>query len=80
VRFARQNKISDESLREAIERAQAGLMDADLGGHVFKQRVTRAGQGRSGGFRVLVGYETGKRAVFIFGFPKNVRGIRPRRI
>lgn len=73
VRFARQNKISDECLRNAIERAQAGLIDADLGGHILKQRVARTGQGRSGGYRVLVGYEVGRRAVFIFGFLKNVR-------
>ncbi len=40
-------------LREAVER---GLMDADLGGGVIKQRVARPGQGRSGGLRVLIAY------------------------
>jgi len=56
VRFARRERISDASLCEAIRRAERGLIDADLGGGVIKQRVARAGQGRSGGFRVLIAY------------------------
>jgi hypothetical protein len=49
------------------------LIDADLGGGVIKQRVARPGQGRSGGFRVLVAYRAKSRSVFIFGFAKNER-------
>ena len=44
ARFARQEKIADAGLREAIERAERGLVDADLGGGLIKQRV--AGEGR----------------------------------
>lgn len=73
ARYARQERISDESLWAAIERAQCGLVDADLGGHLIKQRVARRGEGRSGGYRVLIGYETGRRSVFIFGFAKSTR-------
>jgi hypothetical protein len=73
-RFARQMKISDASLREAIERAERGLVDADLGGGVLKQRVARPGQGRSGGFRVLIAYRAKTRSVFLFGFAKSARG------
>jgi hypothetical protein len=50
VRFARGQRITDRDLREAVDRARRGLIDADLGGGVIKQRVARAGQGRSGGF------------------------------
>jgi hypothetical protein len=32
ARFARSEGIGDISLREAIERAERGLIDADLGG------------------------------------------------
>ena len=49
ARFARHERITDESLREAIARAERGLIDADLGGGLIKQRVARQGQGRSGG-------------------------------
>jgi hypothetical protein len=36
VRYARRERIADHSLREAIERAERGLIDADLGGGVIK--------------------------------------------
>ena len=71
ARFARQEKIADDGLREAIERAERGLIDADLGGGLIKQRVARQGQGRSGGYRVLVAYRAKDRAVFLFGFAKS---------
>lgn len=44
VRFARRERISDASLREAIERAERGIIDADLGGGLIKQRVARRGR------------------------------------
>jgi hypothetical protein len=71
ARFARQEKIADSGLREAIERAERGLIDADLGGGLIKQRVARQGQGRSGGYRAIVAYRAKDRAVFLFGFAKN---------
>lgn len=73
VRYARQERIRDESLCEAIERAERGLVDADLGGGIIKQRVARTGQGRSGGYRLLIAYRCGDRAVFLYGFAKNER-------
>ena len=73
ARFARNEGILDKSLREAIERAERGLIDADLGGGLIKQRVARPGQGRSGGYRVIVAYRARNRAVFFFGFAKNER-------
>jgi hypothetical protein len=71
ARFARQEKITDDGLREAIERAERGLIDADLGGGLIKQRVARQGQGRSGGYRMIVAYRARERAVFLFGFAKS---------
>lgn len=73
IRYARQELIDDHSLLEAIERAERGLVDADLGGGIIKQRVARTGQGRSGGFRLLIGYRSGNIAVFLYGFAKNER-------
>jgi hypothetical protein len=46
ARFARAHRITDKDLRGAVERAGRGLVDADLGGGVIKQRVARAGHGR----------------------------------
>jgi hypothetical protein len=73
ARFARGERISDPSLCEAVRRAERGLIDADLGGGVIKQRVARPGQGRSGGFRVLIAHRVGERSVFLFGFAKSER-------
>ncbi len=73
ARFARRERITDASLLEAVERAERGIIDADLGGGLIKQRVARRGQGRSGGYRVVIVYRTGERAFFIYGFAKNVR-------
>jgi hypothetical protein len=73
ARFARREGIADNSLREAIERAENGLIDADLGGGLIKQRVARKGKGRSGGYRMIVGYRVKDRAVFLLGFAKNER-------
>ncbi|HEY1646434.1 MAG TPA: type II toxin-antitoxin system RelE/ParE family toxin [Terracidiphilus sp.] len=73
ARFARREGISDESLREAIDRAEQGVVDADLGGGLIKQRVARQGQGRSGGFRTIIAYQAKRRAVFLYGFAKSER-------
>ena len=73
ARFARRERIKDDKLCEAVARAESGLIDADLGSGVIKQRLPRQGQGRSGGFRVIVVYRTRTRTVFIDGFAKNDR-------
>jgi len=73
ARFARHEGITDKSLGEAIERAERGLIDADLGSGLIKQRVARPGQGRSGGYRTIVAYRAQGRAVFLYGFAKNER-------
>ena len=71
ARFARREGIPNSRLKEAIDRAERGLIDADLGGGLIKQRVARPREGRSGGFRMIVVYRTRKRAVFVYGFAKN---------
>jgi hypothetical protein len=73
ARYARRERIADASLREAIDRADRGLVDADLGDGIIKQRVARSGQGRSGGYRMLVAYRAATRAVFLYAFAKNER-------
>ncbi len=71
ARFARHERIADASLTEAIERAERGIIDADLGGGLIKQRVARKGQGRSGGYRTIIAYRAKEKAFFIYGFAKS---------
>ena len=53
--------------------AERGLIAADLGGGVIKQRIARPGQGKSGGFRTLIVFRSGAVAFFVHGFAKNER-------
>ena len=73
ARFARREGIDDAVLGNAIDRAERGRIDADLGGGIIKQRVPRPGAGRSGGFRTVVAYRAGEISVFLYGFAKNER-------
>lgn len=70
-RFARKQRIADSALRDAVRRAEQGQIDADLGGGVIKQRIARAGQGKSGGYRTIILYRQEQRAFFVFGFAKS---------
>jgi hypothetical protein len=71
ARFARRERIVAASLREAIEQAERGLISADLGGGLIKLRIARQGQGKRGGYRMLIAFRSKLRAVFLFGFAKN---------
>jgi len=65
--------LADSALRDAVLRAERGLVDADLGGGVIKQRVARQGKGKSGGYRTLILFRQGDRAIFAFGFAKSAQ-------
>ena len=71
ARFARKAGLTDAQLADAAAQVVEGLFDADLGGGVFKQRVARAGSGKSGGFRTLIAFRIGRSCFFVYGFAKN---------
>ena len=71
AKFAGREGISDATLVAAIDQANRGLIDADLGGGLIKQRVAREGGGKSGGYRTLVFLRHEERAIFAFGFAKS---------
>jgi len=72
-RFARKEGIADTILRDAVDRAQKGQIDAELGGEVIKQRITRPGQGRSKGYRAIIFFRRGAKAFVVYGFSKSRR-------
>jgi hypothetical protein len=45
-KFARKEGIDDVALREAVVRAERGLIGADLGGGLIKQRIARRNAGK----------------------------------
>jgi len=67
AKFTRKKKINDSLLCEAVERAERGLIDADLGDGLIKQRIPRPNEGRSGGYRAFIAYQVGDLMVFIYG-------------
>ena len=72
-RWMRKTGLTDSSLCTAVLEMVQGLIDADLGGGVFKKRVGLAGRGKRGGARTLVATNKGNRWFFVFGFEKNDR-------
>lgn len=71
TRFARKEGLSNKQLSEAVREIESGLHDGDLGGYLIKKRMARAGEGKRGGYRTLIAYQQGQRAVFLYGFAKN---------
>lgn len=73
ARFAGKERIEDAALVAAVHCAEQGIVDADLGGGVIKQRIARRGAGKSGGFRAIVLLRHAHRAYFVYGFAKSSR-------
>ena len=73
ARFASREGIADEELCESVRQAERGLIDADLGGGVIKQRLAREGRGKSSGFRNILLFRRGSNAFFVYGFAKGDR-------
>jgi hypothetical protein len=73
-RFIRKEKISAEMLWDAIDRAEKGQIDADLGGGVIKQRIARPGESKSKGYRCIILFRRGQKSFFVYGFSKSELG------
>jgi len=73
ARFSRKNAIADEQLCRVVDDIHAGRIDADLGGSVYKQRIARTGEGKSGGFRTILLLRWKEVCIFIFGYAKKDR-------
>ena len=68
ARWSRKAGLADAALRAAaVVEMAAGLIDADLGGRVYKKRVRLPGRGKSGGARTLIATDLGDRWFFLFG-------------
>lgn len=81
ARFARKATLKDEDLLEAAQAVADGHWDADLGGGVYKQRVAREGGGKSGGFRTIILFKSGRHSFFVHGFAKNQKAnVTPREL
>jgi len=73
TRFAEREGITDDELREIVNQLEAGKADANLGGGVYKVRIARPGEGKAGGYRVIVFFRSEERTFFVYGFAKSDR-------
>lgn len=72
-RWAGKAGVTDGALLNAVAQMERGLIDADLGGNVFKQRVAMPGRGKSGSTRTIVATRFAGMLLFLYGFEKNER-------
>jgi len=73
TRYARKEDISGDELRKAVNQLEAEQADANLGGNVYKLRVARPNEGKSGGHRVIVLFRSGDKTFYVYGFAKSER-------
>jgi hypothetical protein len=72
-RFASKEGITDNELLDIVDQLDGDQADVNLGGDVYKVRVARQGEGKSGGYRVIVYFRNEFRTFFVYGFPKSDR-------
>jgi len=62
--------LEDTDYLNAIEELAKGLHDGELGGKLYKKRVQAPGQGKRGGYRVIIATKKKERWFFLYGFKK----------
>jgi len=72
-RWAGKNGIPDQALLDAIEEMNQGSYEANLGGNVYKKRISLGAKGKRGGARTILAFKMDKKAFFIYGFAKSKR-------
>ena len=72
-RWAAKVGVTDTALLKAVADIEHGLIDADLGSNLFKQRVALPGRGKRGSTRTLLATRLVGTLYFLFGFEKRER-------
>ena len=71
TRYADKKGIPDDELRRMVNQLEMGQAIVNLGGNVYKVRTARSGEGKSGGYRVIVFFKSGERTFYAYGFEKS---------
>jgi hypothetical protein len=72
-RWLKKSEVTDPDLIQAVKEMNMGLVDADLGEHLFKKRIALSGRGKRSGVRTLVASKINDQWFFLYGFAKNER-------
>jgi hypothetical protein len=70
-KWAIKNKLPRQDLTKSLTEVIGGTVEANLGGHIFKKRIAKSGQGKRGSFRTIICFKQSDRAVYLHGFSKN---------
>jgi hypothetical protein len=73
MRWMRKTALSDAALEQTVVEMRQGLVDAELGGNLFKKRVPLPHRGKRGSVRTIIATNIRTRWIFVFGFEKNER-------
>ena len=65
--------VTDGALLNAVAHMERGLIDAGLGGNLFKQRVALPGRGKTGSTRTIVATRFAGMLFFLYRFEKSDR-------
>lgn len=63
-RSMRRSALTEGALCRAVDEMRRGLIDANLGGGVFKKRVALPGRGKRGSVRTLIATQRGSHWFF----------------
>ena len=55
-RWSKGERLSVGDLQKSVKELEDGLVEADLGGYLYKKRIAIPGKGKRGGF-ILIGNE-----------------------
>jgi hypothetical protein len=73
AKFAEKESISDDELKAIVNELESGNLKADLGGDVYKKRFARAGEGKRGGYRLILFFKKEDKTFFEYAYPKSNR-------
>lgn len=71
--WSQKHSITSNLLLKAVDEIDRGIIDANLGGNLYKKRIATKDRGKSGSVRTLLAYSANHRTVFMYAFEKGER-------
>jgi len=73
-KWSKKQGMTNTDLKKAITEIQKGLIDANLGGDVYKKRIGLHGKGKRSSHRTIILMKFQDKAIFAHGFAKGEKG------
>lgn len=72
-KLAKKEKLDDAALESASTEIINGLVDAKLGGQLYKKRIATKNRGKRGSVRTILAYKENDKMYYLYVFEKNQR-------